>query len=643
MDFFTAQDHAWRRSRWLTGAFLVAVVVQILVVCGIVHIALGPGLGGPVDPRLLGLVAAATAAIVLGASWLHAHRLRAGGAAVAALVGGRRIAPGTDSLAERKLVNVIEEMAIAAGIPVPAVFVLDDESGINAFAAGLSPTDAVIAVTSGALLRLDRDELRALVAHEAAHILNGDMRVNTRLVGLLHGLLLPGILGRVMLSARAGAGARLGKPAWVAAGGVLVVVGELGFVLGRVIQAAVSRQRELLADASAIQFTRDPSALASVLRRIGGLSFGSRMTHPRAGELAHLFLAEGVRPPWLFPFATHPPLVDRIRRIDPTFDGTFEPTPTPPRPRLIDRFGGDAPGAPAFVADRIAGDVERIGVAAILATIGEPGVTSVDRIARFLDSLPPELREGARDPASARAILLALLLSDEPDAATDQRKVAGVYDDAIADEAARLALIVRELGPSARVPLLELTLPALQSLPADDARRFRRAALEVIRAGGRGRIFDLAVMRVLARRLAGASAQGPAGTGGIPSLRPLRDDVEVLLSAVARAGAAEDETIARAQFEAGCRLLPRDLALRLLPPAETRLANVDSALSRLEAAAPVLRRRVLEACIGTITADGILVAEEIELVRAAAEALDLPMPPVLLAGATAQRATSLPT
>jgi Zn-dependent protease with chaperone function len=630
MDFFQAQDEARRRSRRLILAFAAAVAVEALAVYAVVHLAFGPGPGQPVDARLFVLVVGCTvAAVLLATSW-RANRLREGGPAVAAILGGRRVRPDSQRQDERRLLNVVEEMAIAAGIPVPAVFVLDRESGINAFAAGFTPADAAIAVTAGALLRLDRHELRAMVAHEAAHILNGDMRVHTRLLGLLAGLLLPGVLGRAMLAGRVGAAARAGKPAWVAAGVVLIALGELGLVLGRVIQAAVSRQRELLADAAAVQFTRDPGAMAAVLVKIGGLAFGSRVTHPHAPELAHLFQGQGVAPPLLLPLDTHPPLVERIRRIDPTFDGSFPLTRTPRRDAPSDDAAAGGPAAP----ESRARDLERLGVAAILATIGEPGAQHLDHAARFVTGLPAELRDAAHDPVGARAVLVALLLDEDAPTAAAQLAAAEAYDAVVAREASRLLPQVRTQGAGSGVPLLELALPALGLLPPDEGRRFRRAVLEVIRARGRARVLDLAVMRVLGRRLGDGAGKASAGGGhgGIPSFRPIRVELAVLLSAVARAADQDPEAVAL-RFDAGARLLPRDLELEILPVEETRLADLDVALSRLEAASATLRRRILEATMAAITADGTLAAEEVEMIRAAAEALDLPLPPVLLTGA----------
>src|SRR5690606_28971990 len=253
---------------------------------------------------------------------------RQGGSVVAGLLGGLPVNPATDDPDERRLVNVVEEMAIASGVPVPAIYVLPGEESINAFAAGYGVHDAAVAVTRGALKHLTRDELQGVIAHEFSHILNGDMRLNIRLIGLLHGLLLLALIGRVLL--RSGGRSRgrrkeKGGSVQVALIGLgLVLLGYIGVFFGKLIKAAASRQREYLADAAAVQFTRNPEGIAGALKKIGALGAGSRIVHPRAEELSHLYFASGLRSSFAGLFATHPPLVERIRRIDPSFSGDFE-------------------------------------------------------------------------------------------------------------------------------------------------------------------------------------------------------------------------------------------------------------------------------------------------------------------------------
>lgn len=323
MEFYEAQDRARRKTRLLIFLFTLAVLAIIAIVYIVVYALTrrgGPGVG--LDLGLLGLVAGGVIVLVGSGSGFRVSQLRRGGPAVAELLGGRRVEPGTSDPGERRLYNVVEEMALASGIPVPAVYVLEDEEGINAFAAGHTPEDAAVAVTRGALETLNRDELQGVIGHEFSHIFNGDMRINVRLMGLLFGLLLLAVVGRILLGVRAGGAQRRGGDGRVALIGLaLILVGLIGVFFGRLIQAAISRQREYLADAAAVQFTRNPSGLAGALRKIrdseevGGP--GGRIWNAHAEEANHFFFARGVGGVLAGLFATHPPLEERIRRLEP--------------------------------------------------------------------------------------------------------------------------------------------------------------------------------------------------------------------------------------------------------------------------------------------------------------------------------------
>jgi Zn-dependent protease with chaperone function len=323
MDFFEAQDSARTRTRTLVVLFVAAVAAIIVTVYLLIHATVGPGPAGRLDPLLLAAVATGTILLVAGGSTARTMQLRQGGGRVAELLGGRLVQSNTIDEHERRLVNVVEEMAIASGTPVPAIYVLDDERGINAFAAGYTFDDAAVAVTRGTLENLTRTELQGVIAHEFSHILNGDMRLNIRLIGLLYGILLLAIIGRGMLYAgRGGRRGRSGGDGKVALIGIgLVAVGYIGVFFGRLIQAAVSRQREYLADAAAVQFTRAPEGIAGALKKIGEAAGGSRIENHHAAEASHLFFANGVSRGFTALMATHPPLTDRIRRIDPRSRG----------------------------------------------------------------------------------------------------------------------------------------------------------------------------------------------------------------------------------------------------------------------------------------------------------------------------------
>ena len=275
------------------------------------------------NPQLFLLAAVGTLAVIALGSGFKTLELAQGGSSVATMLGGRLVAPTTTDPDERKLRNVVEEMAIAAGVPVPQVYLLPEEQGINAFAAGHSTSDAVVAVTAGAVRLLTRDELQGVIGHEFSHILNGDMRLNLRLMGIVFGILCLAVIGRVLLYTRSRSSKD--KNPLPLLGLALIVIGWIGVFFGRLIQAAVSRQREFLADASSVQFTRNPAGLAARSRKIGGLSFGSKLEAAHAEEASHMFFGNGMSESFFHLMETHPPLAERIRAIDPSFDGTFPP------------------------------------------------------------------------------------------------------------------------------------------------------------------------------------------------------------------------------------------------------------------------------------------------------------------------------
>ena len=642
MDFFQAQESARTRSRTLVVLFVAAVLAIIATIYTVVHFAFGPGPAGGIDVGLLLLVAAGTTLLVAAGSTFRTIQLRQGGSKVAEMLGGRRVRPNTTDEAERRLVNVVEEMAIAAGTSVPAIYVLDHEQGINAFAAGYTPDDAAIAVTRGTLAHLNRDELQGVIAHEFSHVLNGDMRLNIRLIGLLFGILLLAIVGRIVIysGGRGGRGRRDGGGGQVVLLGLaLIVVGYVGVFFGRMIQAAVSRQREYLADAAAVQFTRNPDGIAGALKKIGGA--GSRLTNPHAQEASHLFFATGLRSSMVGLLSTHPPLPDRIRRIDPTFDGRFPELAPADTAMLADDemerrdYEGIAGFAGAHVESRGAAGVETAATgAALMASIGAPQPEHVAYAGRLMRSLPHEVREAAHDPEGAVALLFALLLHDVEPAAAAQREAIRIYGgDRMPPLVQQLTRLTNPFGPAARLPLLDVLLPALRGgeLSPDQAQRVYRTAEAMVRADGRMDMFELALLHVLGRQLAADDGEHAAAPDkkDVHALPPLHAEIEAVLSTLAWSGASEDRAASLA-FAAGAATLP-ELAgrLTLRPRGATSIEQIDDALWELRAGTPQIRRRIIEACVHTVAHDGLVDLEEAELLRAVAEALDAPMPPLL--------------
>ena len=338
MNFFESQDRVRKNTFQLVLLFSLAVITLIIMTNLLVMVVFGyinsqqAQEGGDLlqqmDWQTFATIGVGVGVVILVGSLYKIMTLSAGGKAVAESLGGQLIPQDTNDLKQRKLLNVVQEMAIASGTPAPPVYLLTGEEGINAFAAGFTPRDAVIGVTQGTIDHLSRDQLQGVIAHEFSHIFNGDMRLNIRLMGILNGILIIGIIGYYILYSASFSGR--GRSSGKGAGGIialaigLMVLGFAGTFFGGLIKAAVSRQREYLADASAVQFTRNPDGIAGALKRIGGLEFGSKIKNPGAPEVSHAFFAQGISGFMSSLSATHPPFAKRIKRIDPHWDGKFD-------------------------------------------------------------------------------------------------------------------------------------------------------------------------------------------------------------------------------------------------------------------------------------------------------------------------------
>ncbi|MCG6658707.1 M48 family metallopeptidase [Halomonas campisalis] len=636
MDFFDAQDQARRQTGRLIG--LLALAVLGLIAAAAVVVALGVALmnGGrteaellsrALDPWLLGSVALGVLAVVGLGSLLRHLQLRRGGSAVAEALGGRLLNVNTRDADERRLLNVVEEMAIASGMPVPAVYVLED-AAINAFAAGYSPQDAAIGVTRGAIRALDRDELQGVVAHEFSHILHGDMRLNLRLVALLHGIVLIGLAGRMLLRGLVG-GRRVGRSrrggghvAILGVGVALMVVGYAGTLSGNLIKAAVSRQREFLADASAVQYTRNPAGIARALKRLAAHAQGSELRAAQAAEFSHLYFGRGVAGLRGLT-ATHPPLEERIRRLDPGWDGSL---PAPRRSEPSDGAPAPAdseatPGAAGLAAAHPAPDPARGGAGAELLgnSIGRFGPEDLTRARQALAGLDPALLEAAHDPYAARALVYGLLMGVAPESRERQRRA--LVDQALPEvlgELDRLAEPLAGLSPGQRLPLIELVLPVLGQLSTAQYARFRHCLERLMAEESEPGALQWAL-----HRLVRVGIEGEAGPGRHRRrLEQLEGPAALLLSSLARAGDG-DAAQAREAFTAAAGALP--LALGYVAPAAS-CAELDWAMRQLQSLVDEDRIRLLTAMARCVSDDGRIAAAEAELLRAVAWSLGCPLP-----------------
>lgn len=643
MDFFERQDQARRRTHWLVfyfGLAVLGIIVAVYLACVLVFTGLAPAepeFGSPGrsslwHPELFAATALGSLAVIAGGSLYRMASLSAGGRVVAESLGGRLIDPNTRDLQERKLLNVVEEMALASGLPVPQVYVLDDEPGINAFAAGHTPADAAIGVTRGCMTLLTRDELQGVIGHEFSHILYGDMRLNLRLMGLIFGILCLAVIGRALLRTR---GRRNPLPLL---GLALIVIGWVGVFFGRLIQAAVSRQREFLADAASVQFTRNPAGLSGALQKIGALAYGSQIRSEHAAEASHMFFGEALRPSLFNAFATHPPLEERIRAIDPSWDGTFPkislaPAVEPAQPAAAwPRAERRPPVVPAPRLEPVAagaGLAPRAGVPAqaVMPSLGRVTPGHLRYAEALREALPESLQNAARDPAGATALLYALLLSDQ--AALRQQQLDYLRQQAgpqVHDRVLALAPEVSRVAVRVRLPLVDLALPALRRLTPAAFAQFAQTLQWLVESDRQIDLFEYVLQRAVRRHLEPYFVRRRPPPVQYYALRPLLPDCAVLLSALAHVGSRQPDQ-ARKAFQAGVPRLRAGAPLALLPAEQCGLAAIDAALRRLALAAPQIKRNVLQACVEVVGADGLIQELEAELLRAIADALDCPIPP----------------
>ena len=643
MDFFEQQDKARKNTKLLVAYFAIAVVciiasiyvASLLIFYG-VNFQQQPGVPPSLfvlwNPELFLYVVLGTLSIVVLGSLYKTAALAKGGSAVAEMLGGRLVSSNTSHPDERKLQNVIEEMAIASGVPIPKIYVLDNEEGINAFAAGHSPSDAAIGVTRDCMTLLNRDELQGVIGHEFSHILNGDMRLNVRLIGVLFGILCLAVIGRVLLYSRSRSRDR--NPL-ILLGLALIVIGAIGVFFGRLIQAALSRQREFLADASSVQFTRNPAGLSGALQKIGGA--GSKIESAHAGEASHMFFGNGLGKPFLGLLATHPPLDERIRAIDPGWDGKFKPcsvtSAEAEAPCKVAKSPSSQypfppiPGIPSARADAagIAANVVQVGA---VMPVGHPTPLHLRYAEELRNSFSEKVRFAAHEPLDATALVYAMLLS--PDSALRAKELTELAERAAPGVGKKTAALWPEVAPiasRARLPLVNLALPALSHLRPDEFKRFSRALQGLIESDGKIEIFEFVLQKIVRRHLASQSGETWPASIQYHTLKPLLRDCSVVLSALANVSSNEAGEVEKVFRKGVPHLRAPANGVKLLPCTESGLEQLDAALDRLSLAAPQLKKHVLEACVQVVGADGVIQERQAELLRAIAETLDCPIPP----------------
>lgn len=610
MNFFRAQDEARGRTNKLVALLIVAILVLAGSLYAAAVVLLARGHAGPLDwfqPRLFLGTSGVALAIIVGGSLLRIAELAKGGAVVAERLGGRLVTPGTSQPEEKRYLNVVQEMALASGLPVPLCYVIDDDGTINAFAAGNTPLDAAVGVTRGALLNLSRDELQGVIAHEFSHIGNGDMRLNLRIIGTIAGLTALAQLGYIFVRLGMHSGSGRKNNAWplAVAGLVVVVIGLGGVFFARLIQASVSRQREYLADASAVQFTRNPVGFASALRKVAALSGRPRESSAADLESQHLFFASSGG--FLeFLFSAHPPIEERIRRVDPSGD-SIAARPSAAATRTAPDVDGVAALAPAAT---------RVAAAPPPLPVTVPSDRQIECALGFTGRLPDRLRGLSGDPVGAMGLVLGLILRGDPAIRAGQlAKAAALADGEVVRVATRAEAELRALPAGSRVPLLDLCLPALRQLSPSQQADFGRAIGEAGYDADDGLIV-LLIQAMLRRQLAVPPAAVLPGAD-------LAQACTLVLSAVVQTS-GEDAVAQGRAYARGVQVLGvPGLSPVMIGADKIDLASVEAALATVYARGVHERRRLVRACGVAMLSDGKAEPAEVEIVRAVAESLGM--------------------
>jgi Zn-dependent protease with chaperone function len=652
MDFFEHQENARRRTKEMVFLYCVAVALIILAIYIVTMLIFAYGTKHSEDEGVMPLwdpmmflwvTLGTSAVIVLGTLYKVYVLSRGGGQAVAELLGGTPLESSARDPGERRLLNVVDEMAIASGIPSPRVYILDGEDGINAFAAGFTRADAVIGVTRGCVRNLSRDQLQGVIAHEFSNILNGDMRLNIRLIGVLNGILIIAIVGYWIFRGmtRTGRSSSRGKKGGGAAiaillfGLALMIIGYIGVFFGKLIKSAVSRQREFLADASAVQFTRNPEGIAGALKKILGLSTGSAIQHTSAEEASHLFFSNALRSSWFSMMATHPPLDERIRRIDPSFTGAVERVVAEPAGGEESTMNEAAaaiaairkrPTLPPIPFDTLGPAVQP---ARVLNGVGAPTSEHLDYAAGVLASLPEALTGMLRDPIGAQTAVYALLVSH--DAEVKQKQMGYLAENA--DSRAYTGLVaalsaVSAISVAHRIPVMDIALPALRRMDAGSYEQFRANVMFLVSADMEIDLFEYSLMRILVRNLDPVFKRLKRSNVKYGNLNEVMDQCVAVLATIARFG-NKDEGGAVKAFGDGMNALQPGYAAAMPPAGQCSLETLDKVLETLALASASVKKRIVGACAACVASDGCTTIEEAELLRAVADSLDCPIPPFL--------------
>lgn len=601
MNFYEHQDRAERRTKLIVFLFVLAV----LCIVSIVAVPVGFATEWKPEPIIVTVV---VCLLIVGiATIVKLRQLRGGGQVVAEMMGGTQLQQGGLSKSERRVQNIVEEMAIASGMPVPPVYIMEDDS-INAFAAGWTPGNAVIGVTRGCIEKLSRDELQGVIAHEYSHISHGDMRMNIRLIGVIFGIMVLGVTGWVMVRyigpmvlhsssrsrSKEGAGGAGVGLAIIVLGLFLSLCGCVGTFFGRLIQAGVSRQREFLADASAVQYTRNPSGIGGALRKIGGITPISK-TPSDASQCNHMFFSQAMKAM----FASHPPVAQRIARIE----------------------GIDVSSLPQTDATEASvGLVSSFSSSTVIDSIDAAGAVQENyqvKARSAIDGIHPTVLSSIRDPWSSRLVMYSLLIDANDE---DQQKI--LAQNLSIEELAELKKITPLISKSngrVRLPLIDLAAPALRQLSDSQKQAFADIVFVLVKSDGVVDMFEWVFVAVLQSHLFGVKRHKQNGV-----LRTMLPSVCVVVGGLAHCGANSQDGALQAFNTSVSELGFAQIEM----PIKTHcsVGSIERAIQELSLLRFTEKERLLKACVTCVTHDGNITTNEAETIRAIGDLLDCPIP-----------------
>ena len=635
MNFFQEQERARHHTMWLVAIFtlavLVLIVITILFLTGLYvyldDIPVATFLASPLEylePKFLYGTSVAVIMVVAGGSLYKYSSLSSGGKSVAIALGGRQLNRNRANRDEQKLLNVVEEMAIASGISTPTIFILE-EPGINAFAAGLTLDDAVIGVTKGTVEKLDREELQGVIAHEFSHIFNGDMRLNLQLTATLHGILLIGLIGRFILRSmsrssyhsRTTRSKKDGGGLYVLVlGGGLMAIGYAGTFFGSIIKANVSRKREYLADATAVQYTRYPRGISGALKKIA--YYHSHLDSPAAETYSHLYFAEGVSSLFSSLMATHPPLKERIKRIEPRWNGRF-----PDYGKL--QGTREQKQEPKVGHEKEQERKERFtqgAIAAAMMRVGQVKEEEVEKVQEEIAALDARVMERLGDPLGAQAVILSLL-----------------YDEAYKEPLYR---VVQEENPYLLLEfvnvmqaeykalrkqstlVVSLSMNALKNLSVEQYQHFKKIVETFVTIDGEVTLFEWSLQYIIQRPL-----EMHLGLRKVPKrtsthIGAIKEEVEILYSMLVQAQYS-DETEAQKAFDATKKAIHAG-ALKYVPREQIDHETFIRSVMAVESAKPAIAERIFEGVLHSIKIDGKVSESEDAFVHAIAQLMQVPLP-----------------